>query len=125
MPNTKSYDILSINAVTLATSNMMQAIKFYKKIGFVLFQGGIEEMFTSFKVGESQILNITIERPDFRVLWWGRIIFYVSDVDILYQHIIKHGLNPDFAPRDAAWNERYFHITDPDGHELSFAQRIT
>jgi hypothetical protein len=24
-------------------------------------------------------------------------------------------------PRDATWNERYFHFLDPDGHELSFA----
>src|SRR5438094_9365715 len=24
-------------------------------------------------------------------------------------------------PRDAEWGERFFHVTDPDGHELSFA----
>jgi hypothetical protein len=28
---------------------------------------------------------------------------------------------PDTAPRDAEWGERFFHLTDPDGHELSFA----
>jgi uncharacterized glyoxalase superfamily protein PhnB len=27
-------------------------------------------------------------------------------------------------PRDAEWGERYFHLTDPDGHELSFARPI-
>jgi hypothetical protein len=27
-------------------------------------------------------------------------------------------------PRDAAWGERYFHLHDPDGQELSFAQPI-
>jgi uncharacterized glyoxalase superfamily protein PhnB len=25
-------------------------------------------------------------------------------------------------PRDAPWGERYFHMRDPDGHELSFAR---
>jgi uncharacterized glyoxalase superfamily protein PhnB len=25
------------------------------------------------------------------------------------------------VPRDAEWGERFFHLTDPDGHELSFA----
>jgi uncharacterized glyoxalase superfamily protein PhnB len=25
------------------------------------------------------------------------------------------------VPHDAEWGERYFHVTDPDGHELSFA----
>jgi uncharacterized glyoxalase superfamily protein PhnB len=28
------------------------------------------------------------------------------------------------APSDAPWGERYFHIRDPDGHELSFARRL-
>jgi hypothetical protein len=31
------------------------------------------------------------------------------------------GYHPDTAPHDAEWGERFFHITDPDGHELSFA----
>jgi hypothetical protein len=31
------------------------------------------------------------------------------------------GYRPDTAPRDAEWGERFFHLTDPDGHELSFA----
>ena len=35
---------------------------------------------------------------------------------------IENGLQPDTSPRDAPWGERYFHITDPDGHELSFAR---
>jgi uncharacterized glyoxalase superfamily protein PhnB len=28
------------------------------------------------------------------------------------------------APSDAPWGERYFHVTDPDGHELSFARPL-
>jgi len=32
-------------------------------------------------------------------------------------------LNPE-SPRDASWGERYFHMPDPDGHELSFARPI-
>ncbi|MGH8701888.1 MAG: VOC family protein, partial [Burkholderiales bacterium] len=27
-------------------------------------------------------------------------------------------------PADAPWGERYFHISDPDGHELSFARPL-
>lgn len=27
-------------------------------------------------------------------------------------------------PQDASWGERYFHMSDPDGHELSFALPI-
>jgi hypothetical protein len=28
------------------------------------------------------------------------------------------------TPQDASWGERYFHISDPDGHELSFPHPI-
>src|SRR5438128_550362 len=28
------------------------------------------------------------------------------------------------VPRDAEWGERFFHLADPDGHELSFARPL-
>src|SRR5205085_438965 len=43
------------------------------------------------------------------------------DVDALHARAVAAGLTPDGAPRDAAWGERFFHLTDPDAHELSFA----
>ena len=54
----------------------------------------------------------------------GRVIVHVRDVDELYGRALAAGLTPDSAPADASWGERYFHITDPDGHELSFAKRL-
>jgi uncharacterized glyoxalase superfamily protein PhnB len=32
------------------------------------------------------------------------------------------GFEPEAPPADATWGERYFHLRDPDGHELSFAK---
>lgn len=55
---------------------------------------------------------------------WGRCVIYVSDVDDMYHRAIKGGLKPEFTPRDASWGERYFHILDPSGHELSFAKKL-
>jgi uncharacterized glyoxalase superfamily protein PhnB len=49
------------------------------------------------------------------------VIFYQSDVDALHSRVVAAGHRPDTAPRDAEWGERFFHLTDPDGHELSFA----
>jgi uncharacterized glyoxalase superfamily protein PhnB len=57
--------------------------------------------------------------------WWGRAIFYVDDVDNQHAQAVAAGLQPSFTPRDAPWGERYFHIVDPDGHELSFAQPLS
>ena len=52
------------------------------------------------------------------------MILHVDDVDALYQRLVGAGLSPDSTPQDAPWGERYFHITDPDSHELSFARRL-
>ena len=51
----------------------------------------------------------------------GRGRRYETGVPVL---VIDSGLAPEAAPRDADWGERYFHLTDPDGHELSFARPL-
>jgi uncharacterized glyoxalase superfamily protein PhnB len=54
---------------------------------------------------------------------WGRLIFHVTDVDAFWAHLREQGFHPE-RPRDASWGERYFHMSDPDGHELSFARPV-
>jgi catechol 2,3-dioxygenase-like lactoylglutathione lyase family enzyme len=110
----------AISAVTLATHNMARAVPFYEALGFGLRYGGPAAGFTSFSAGNA-CLNLTTEGSEREWSWWGRIIFYVADVDSLHRQALAAGLQPHAAPRDASWGERYFHITDPDGHELSFA----
>ncbi|MCC8392950.1 VOC family protein [Paraburkholderia sp. MMS20-SJTR3] len=114
--------IESLSAITLATADMQRAVPFYLALGFPLKFGGPREAFTSFEFGGSY-LNL-IADPRAPVNWWGRVIIYVSDVDAIYRTALAAGLQPSFAPADAPWGERYFHITDPDGHELSFARPL-
>ncbi len=116
-------EIKWISAVTLATHDMARAVRFYRALGFTLRTGGERSLFTSLSAGSSY-LNITLQPPERSWSWWGRVIFYVSDVDAFYELAIAQGLYPDAAPRDAPWGECYFHITDPDGHELSFARLL-
>jgi uncharacterized glyoxalase superfamily protein PhnB len=52
------------------------------------------------------------------------VIFHVHDVDALHARALAAGLAPEAPPRDAEWGERYFHLRDPDGHELSFARPL-
>jgi catechol 2,3-dioxygenase-like lactoylglutathione lyase family enzyme len=54
---------------------------------------------------------------------WGRLIFYVPDVDEFSTYLNEKGFQAE-SPRDGSWGERYFHLHDPDGHELSFARPI-
>ncbi len=112
--------ILCISAVTLATRDMKQAVRFYRSLGFELHYGGEAAPFTTISVGTSY-LNLTRGSSEQHGPWWGRIIFHVEDVDAFYAHVLAQNLSPDCEPMDAQWGERYFHLTDPDGHELSFA----
>ena len=111
--------IESISAITLATRDMPRAVLFYEALGFPMKFGGPQEAFTSFAFGGSYLNLIVDARAP--VAWWGRVIIHVSDVDALYRKALAAGLKPSLEPSDAPWGERYFHLTDPDGHELSFA----
>jgi catechol 2,3-dioxygenase-like lactoylglutathione lyase family enzyme len=112
--------IESISAVTLATHDMRRAVGFYRVLGFQLVHGDETAAFTSFRAGAG-FLNLIAQPAERRWFWWGRVIFYESDVDALYARLVAAGYRPETAPRDAEWGERFFHLTDPDGHELSFA----
>ena len=47
-----------------------------------------------------------------------------DDVDIVFEKATALGIKTDTTPCDAEWGERYFHVTDPDGHEISFAKPL-
>jgi len=111
-----------ISAVTLATADMRAAVRFYTAVGFEVTRGGESAAFTTFRVGDAH-LNLIAE-PDHRPAFWGRIIFHVANVDDLYRHLVAQQIRPDTSPADAAWGERYFHVTDPDGHQVSFARPL-
>jgi catechol 2,3-dioxygenase-like lactoylglutathione lyase family enzyme len=113
----------AISAVTLVTHEMARAVRFYRALGFTIRHGGERASFTSFHAGPGY-LNL-IARPAGQPRpWWGRVIFHVSDVDAFHARAVAAGLRPDTSPADAPWGERFFHLTDPDGHELSFARPL-
>jgi len=123
--------IESISAVTLATPDMAAAVGFYGALGFECRYGGPNAPFTSYRVGAG-FVNLRHD-PDWpgvavaagadgRV--WGRVILWVDDVDAIYDRAVAAGFSPLMAPSDAPWGERYFHLRDPSGHELSFARPL-
>jgi catechol 2,3-dioxygenase-like lactoylglutathione lyase family enzyme len=115
--------IETISAITLATHDMARAVHFYRALGFEVLHGGGGASFTSFRAGTGY-LNLLVQPPNRHWSWWGRAIFYVSDVDAFYVNVVAKGYQPEMAPRDADWGERFFHLIDPDGHELSFARPL-
>jgi catechol 2,3-dioxygenase-like lactoylglutathione lyase family enzyme len=116
--------IESLSAVTLATHDMRRAIEFYRMLGFHPVHGGEDADFASLRAGPN-FLNLIAQPVDRQWTWWGRVIFYELDVDGLYARLVAAGYRPVTTPQDADWGERFFHLTDPDGHELSFAWPLT
>jgi catechol 2,3-dioxygenase-like lactoylglutathione lyase family enzyme len=114
----------SISAITLLTTDMVAAVGFYQALGFHLLYGGREASFTSFRVGAG-FLNLQLDTDvTGGDSVWGRVVFWVDDVDGMYDRAVAADLHPTTAPADAPWGERYFHIRDPEGHELSFARPL-
>ena len=134
-------EVTRISAVTLAIKNMERSCSFYAHIpGFRLIYGGSSnDSFTTYQIGKNNnitFLNLELKKFSNSDLQhendrinFGRIIFYTDDVDKLYSYFkanesISRLILIENEPVNALWNERYFHIREPDGFQLSFAQSI-
>ena len=119
-----------ISAVTLSVSDMKKSIEFYSKIpNFKIVYGGSDSKFTSFMIEDvtKSYLNLKLSKMDSPN--FGRIIFYVDNVDELFAYMendetISRLCKLESKPEDAIWDERFFHMLDPDGYNLSFATPI-
>jgi catechol 2,3-dioxygenase-like lactoylglutathione lyase family enzyme len=113
--------IEKLSAITLKVADMQKSVEFYQNVlGLEILYGGPNAGFTSLRIPhyDFPIINLQLGQP---TVDWGRMIFHVSDVDTLWAHLREKGFEPN-RPADASWGERYFHMNDPDGHELSFAR---
>ena len=112
-----------IDAVTLATHDMKRAVEFYSRLGGECTFGGAGASFSTLDLGGTH-LNLVLEPKEITWSWWGRLVLFVDDVNAAYQKLVAEGVTPEGEPADGEWGERYFHLRDPDGHQLSIAQPI-
>ena len=113
----------SISAVALVTMDMAVSVAFYRALGFELTYGGDEALFSSLQFGQC-FVNLSLGNLEVPLPWWGRVIFHVPDVDAVYSLAVMNGFDVEAEPNDAPWGERYFHVLDPMGHQLSFAKPL-
>ncbi|MGH9991715.1 MAG: VOC family protein [Nitrososphaera sp.] len=139
--------VYRVSAVTLKVKDMEKSCTFYSKLpGFQVAYGGrATDSFTTFEVGEGSKMYINLELTrrvdsssdavDGTTKWkvgpmdFGRIIFHCEDVDSLYFYMkndnaISEAVTIENEPSDAPWGERFFHVREPDGYQLSFAQPL-
>lgn len=60
---------------------------------------------------------------------FGRIVFHTENVDELYSYMKKDEFISRYVvfetePADAPWGERFFHVREPNGYQLSFAKPL-
>lgn len=132
--------VYKISAITLLIKNMERSCRFYSKMpGFRLAYGGLpDDSFTTYEVGEITKIYLNLElyinnnnnqQDKIKTRHFGRIIFHSEDIDRLYSYMknnesISKMIRFENEPTDAPWGERYFHIREPDGYQLSFAMPI-
>lgn len=133
--------VYRISAITLKIKDMGKSCSLYSRIpGFKLVYGGATDPFTTFEVGGSKMyLNLELLNGSTtndtgmgvaRQRDFGRIIFHTEDVDSLYRYMKNHqtisgAVSFETEPADAPWGERFFHMREPNGYQLSFASPIS
>jgi catechol 2,3-dioxygenase-like lactoylglutathione lyase family enzyme len=145
--------VYRISAITFRVKNMEKSCSLYSKIpGFRLTYGGEpSDHFTTFEIGKESkattYLNLELieeeENDSSSNLYkkanlggksqgsedFGRVIFHTENVDELYSYMkydeyVSKYIVFESEPTNAPWGERFFHIREPDGYQLSFAQPL-
>lgn len=113
--------ITRVSAVTPRVSSMIKSLRFYHDVLHLqLLYGSEQSSFSSFDLNGTY-LNLELSNDISNK--WGRIIVHCDDVDAMHDYLKSEGYDAP-KPRNATWGERFFHIEDPDGHEISIAQKL-
>jgi len=80
---------------------MTNSVRFYRDVlGMEIIYGGEDDCFSSLRTKDEKgpILNLEQGRS---VTGWGRMIFYVPDVDAIWALLREKGFHPE-GPQDAS-----------------------
>ena len=142
--------VYRISAITLRVKDMEKSCTLYSKIpGFSLTYGGkASDRFTTFEISKGsktttylnlELVEVDEDSSDFYKIAnlgktrdredCGRIIFHTENVDTLYSYMkqdeyISKSVVFENKPTNAPWGERFFHIREANGYQLSFAQPL-
>jgi len=98
---------------------MAESVVFFRTCGFQVSYGGPDALFTTMRAGQS-VINLRQVSTNAGHAW-DRVILRVRGVDALHRDLVGKGLAPTEV-KDAAWGERYFELSGPQGIVMSFAE---
>ena len=84
-----------ISAVTLTVASMRNSVRFYRDVlGMEIIYGGEDGGFSSLRAKDANAPILNLEQGH-TVTRWGRMIFYVADVDTFWEYLRGLGFHPE------------------------------
>ena len=120
----------SVDYVILYVRDLERSISFYREV-----------IGLPFKFTESGYAEFATEGTKFALFEWARlpqligreaingeatmeVAFLVDDVDREAERLRRAGVTVLSGPVDRPWQQRTFHLLDPDGHVVELAQEL-
>ena len=115
--------ITGLNSASIFVEDYQGTVDFYvDKLGFVVEERS--ERATMLRAGDFRLLVHTggpsSAPPDLGM----HLHLWTDDVDGFYSQLVERGVPTPEAPQDRPWGLRTFHVTDPNGYEWEFTQKI-
>src|SRR5258707_8268665 len=102
-------NVEKISAITIKVNDMARSVHFYNRLlGLKVLYGGENAYFSSPQTLGLKDRILHLEKGHMTPVW-GRIIFYVEDVDRFLAPMKEKEFGPA-RPRDAARGGRYLHL---------------
>src|SRR5260370_36890421 len=98
-----------ISAITIKVNDMARSVHFYTMLlGLKVLYGGENPSFFSLQTLGAKDTLLKLEKGHMTPPW-GRIIFYVENVDSFLAHLKEKGI-VSAKPPASAWGGREFHL---------------
>jgi predicted enzyme related to lactoylglutathione lyase len=123
--------ILTGISPVLLVADLERSVAWYtERLGFVCEVHGEPPNFaTASRDGETILLALAPKGSKLVPHWqivekmWN-VYIRVDDVDAIYAEVQERGTEIDYTIYNAPHGFREFGVTDPDGHDIAFGQRI-
>jgi lactoylglutathione lyase len=119
-----------VDYVILYVADLDRSISFYRDViglPFKFTESGYAEFATEgtkFALFERARLPQLIGRDSGDGDATMEVAFLVEDVDVEAERLRAAGVTQLSGPVDRPWGQRTFHLLDPDGHVVEFAQEL-
>ena len=105
---------VACQGLTLHVRDVELSREFYLRIPGITLAGHRQGEFALLEINGCLLGLLQLPKAGFH------IELGTEDLDRMYDHLVRKGIEPLSAPRERQWGEKAFNVTDPDGHVLEF-----